>query len=299
LQIAAHLDVPERARALYLLTLARDQFDRTDRARLDELYQLIQAALARPELTSLEARNLLQRRRAEAIRLANATPDSPLANRVEQAPRAFALDRSPADLIRAVTLLDSLPAHGAPRVDVTPLTSEGGWLVDVVARNRPALLAAVAAVLAGVEFNVGRATAATWPDGGTVVSLDGDGPQPQAQHLADRLRSLADPTPSPVVDARVDVDNEASPWYSVCTVRAKDRPGLLAGITAALFASGAEVHTASVETAAGDARDSFELADPSGRKLTPDFVHHLGSILAAGSNAKPVRRRGRTKLLWN
>jgi predicted amino acid-binding ACT domain protein len=284
---------------MYLLTLARDQLGRTDRARLDELYQLIQAALARPELTSLQARNLLQRRRAEASRLADADGDGRLAERVEQAPRAFALGRTPAELIRAVTLLDRLPPQGPPRVEVTPLTTADHWLVDVVARDRPALLAAVAAVLADLEFHVVRATAATWPDGGTFVSLDGNGPRPRSEEVADRLRPMGEPALSPIIDAQIDVDNEGSPWYSVCTVRAQDRPGLLAGISAAFFAGGVEVHTASVETTGGYANDSFELTDRSGRKLTLELAHRVRSVLAAGSNGKPVRWRGRAKLPWN
>ncbi|HSS10408.1 MAG TPA: cation:proton antiporter [Acidimicrobiales bacterium] len=299
LQIAAHLDRPERARALYLLTLAQDEFDRLERARLDELYRLVQETLARPELTGLEARNLLQRRRAEAIRLANATPDSQPGKRIEQAPRTFALGETPAQLASAVVLVDPLPPLGHPRVEVTPLPSEDRWRVAVVARDRPGLLAAVAAVLAQIGQSVTRAVAATWPDGGTLVSLEGGGPEPRAEQVLGRLRAGSPPPPTPIIDARLEVDNDASPWYSLCTVRAGDRPGLLAAIAAALFAGGAEVHTARVETVADEAIDTFELTDRYGQKLTTEGVDQLRSTLVAGSNGKSSRRWARTKLIWN
>jgi Kef-type K+ transport system membrane component KefB/predicted amino acid-binding ACT domain protein len=300
LQIAAHLDRPERARALYLLTLAQDDFDRSDRARLDEVYRLIQAALARPELTGLEARNLLQRRRSEAIRLAGVAPDSPVAKRIEQSPRAFALAQSPSELARAVLLVDPLPAPGEPRVAVDLVPGEDRWLVGVVARDRPGLLAGVAAVLAQIGLNVTRAVVATWPDGGTVVSLDGDGAEPRADMVVERLRATgAVLSPTPIVDAWMEVDDDASPWYSVCTVGAGDRPGLLAAIAAGFLAGGAEVHTARVETVEDSAVDTFELTDRYGHKLTADAADHLRAILISGGDGKRSRRWARAKLIWN
>ena len=70
--IAIHLDNPERARALYLLTLALDDLASWDRGRLDELFRLVLDQLERPEVSGLDARNLLERRRAVwAQRFAN------------------------------------------------------------------------------------------------------------------------------------------------------------------------------------------------------------------------------------
>jgi Kef-type K+ transport system membrane component KefB/predicted amino acid-binding ACT domain protein len=301
LQIAAHLDRPERARALYLLTLAQDDFDRPERARLDELYRLIQAALARPELTGLEARNLLQRRRAEAIRFADVAPDSSVAERIEQAPRAFVLAQSPAELAGAVLLVDPLPPRRDPRVVVTPLPATDHWRVGVVARDRPGLLAVVAAVLAQIGVNVTRAVVASWPDGATLVSVDGAGPEPRGEAVVHQLRTAAGDlaSPRPIVDAWVEVDDDASPWYSICTVGAGDRLGLLAAIAAALVADGAEVHTARVETVDGSAVDTFELTDRYGHKLTADAASHLRTVLTTGTDGKPSRRWARAKLIWN
>src|SRR5206468_9965448 len=57
--IATHLERPERARALYLLTLALGELEPWDRERLDELYGLVLELLEQPEVTGLDARNLV------------------------------------------------------------------------------------------------------------------------------------------------------------------------------------------------------------------------------------------------
>src|SRR5262249_3420927 len=48
--LATHLDRPERARALYLLTLALGGLEPWDRARVDELHDLVLAVLEQPDL---------------------------------------------------------------------------------------------------------------------------------------------------------------------------------------------------------------------------------------------------------
>ena len=62
--IAAHLEVPERARALYLLTLGLDDLAPPERERLDELHGLVMELLDQPGVTGRDARNLVERRRA-------------------------------------------------------------------------------------------------------------------------------------------------------------------------------------------------------------------------------------------
>ena len=74
LQIASHLDTAERARALYVLSVAINDLEPWDRKRLDDLLDLVLVVLDRPLLTGLDARNLVERRRAEALRLAGSDP---------------------------------------------------------------------------------------------------------------------------------------------------------------------------------------------------------------------------------
>ena len=92
--IATHLDNAERARALYLLTLARDELTPAERTRLDSLYRLVLSLLADPSVTGLEARNLLERRRSEAIRAAGANARA--VERIEAAPRSYLLSQDAA-----------------------------------------------------------------------------------------------------------------------------------------------------------------------------------------------------------
>ena len=72
--IAIHLDNAERARALYLLTVAVGDLTPWDRTRLDQLYEVVLQLLDQPDVTGLDARNLVERRRAEAIRRAGDDP---------------------------------------------------------------------------------------------------------------------------------------------------------------------------------------------------------------------------------
>ena len=67
LELAEHLDTPEQARALYVLSALRDEGqERWEGQRLRELHDLVQAALADDELAGAEARSLADVRRRKA-----------------------------------------------------------------------------------------------------------------------------------------------------------------------------------------------------------------------------------------
>src|SRR6185503_14189859 len=125
-QIASHLDKPETTRALYLLTLARGGLEPSDRERLDELLDLVLALLSRPGVADLEARNLVERKRAEARRLTNGMRDA--VERIDHAPRAYVVHQSSADIARHAALLDPLPPRGRARVTVQPV-DEQRWQI--------------------------------------------------------------------------------------------------------------------------------------------------------------------------
>ncbi len=136
MQVASHLDTPERARALFLLTVARrGDIDRQDHERLRELHELIQEVLAHDELTGLEVRNLAGRRRAEAARLFGDRPE--LVRRIEDAPQSYLLRESSAAIARQVGLLEPLPGPGEARVAITVTADGQGAWIDVAARDRP------------------------------------------------------------------------------------------------------------------------------------------------------------------
>src|SRR5581483_5943542 len=168
MQLAAHLDTPERARALYVLTIAREELDAWERARIDELLALIVAALARPTLTGREARNEVERRRLEAIALANGARR--LVERIEAAPRGYLLSHGPDDVARQAALVDPLPGRAEVRVNVAAVAADE-WRVEVALRDRPGLLASVSGVLAAYGLDVLDAVVATWPDGAALESF--------------------------------------------------------------------------------------------------------------------------------
>lgn len=301
-QLAAHLERPERARALYLLTLALGDSDRVEHERLDQLNGLVLSLLERVDLTGLEARNLVERRRAEAIR--TVADDPRVVERIQVAPRAYLLTQEASDVARQVALLEPLPARGRARVSVTELqrAEAGGseWRVEVACRDRPGLLATVTGVLADHGLDVLDAVVATWPDEGAfesfLVQRAGPAPPspgadqsravdpPDADELAEAIvvafgAPLSSP-PNPQAD--VTFDDDASPWYTLCEVRSPDRPGLLHHITVGLASAGADVHSARLVTTAGLAVDRFELTDRNDRKLNEGTKTAIVEAIANG-----------------
>ncbi|MGH9282916.1 MAG: cation:proton antiporter, partial [Acidimicrobiales bacterium] len=101
-QIASHLDRPDRARALYLLSLALGDLEPWEQQRLEVLHDLVQAALARPGMSGREARNLIQQRRAAASRIAG--QGTAAAERLEHAPHSWLLAHEPEALARMAAL---------------------------------------------------------------------------------------------------------------------------------------------------------------------------------------------------
>ena len=267
LQLAGHLDRPERARALYLLSLALGDLDPRQRERLDELLRHILSVLDDPELTSLDARNLVERRRAEGARLVRES--SWTAERIEHAPRGYLLAQHPADIARHATLLEPLPARGGARVTVQA-EAPHEWRIEVASRDVPGLLATVSGVLAAHDLHVLDALVATWPDGGALESfgvraLDVPDPEQLRQAVVGAFGRPLSSVPDP--DAEVSFDDEGSPWYTRCGVESRDRQGLLHAIAVGIVAAGADVHAARVSTDNGRAVDHFDLTDRHGNKL--------------------------------
>lgn len=306
LQIAAHLDSAERARALYVLSVAINDLEPWDRDCLDELLDLVLVVLERPSLTGLDARNLVERRRAEALRLAGT--DGAVAERIQHAPRAYLVSQEAADVARQATLLVPLPSRGRARVGIVALGDHADvpreWRVEVAVRDRPALLATVSGVLAAVGLDVIDAVVATWPDGAALESFRVRRTLLEPAQLADEQVASARPfepewlkteivaafdrplTAPPNPDAVVVFDDVGSPWYTLCEVRSPDRRGLLHSITVGLASAGADVHSARLATTGGLAVDRFELTDRSARKLDTEVKEAIVRAITGGVVAR-------------
>jgi Kef-type K+ transport system membrane component KefB len=290
LALASHADTPERARALYLLSMARaDDREPWERRRLDELHALVQDALAHPDLTGLDARNLVGRRQAMAIRLAGAEPD--VVDRIERAPRAYILAIDEAALARHARLLAEV--HGRGTAVRFATAGVGHWL-DVAAPDRPGLLAAVTSVLAAEGIGVIDAVLATWDDGAALESfrIATDGTLEAGRLSAQITRAVDAPLEStPIAGALVTFNDAVSPWHTVCVVEAPDKPGLLHTLATAFAAAGASVRAARIATEDGIARDRFELTTARGDKLDDVHREEVRRFIAAGVVTR--RRRWR------
>lgn len=290
LALASHLETPERARASYLLGLAIGALEPWERERLDLLLGRILRVLAQPGLTGRRATSLLAARRAEALGLAP-TPEA--AGRIRTAPRAYVLAQPPAAVARHAALLDPPPRRHGVRVCTTPL-DQGGARVEIAARDRPGLLAAVSGVLADRHLDVADAIAVTWPDGAVVESFTvrADAPLPGDAELESAIsEALGAPLASePAPDLAVDFDPDASPWYTHCEVRGADRPGLLHTITVGFARCGVSVHSARVDTVGGVAVDRFELTDREGRKLDASQCAAVREAIRSGTTGWLPRR---------
>jgi [protein-PII] uridylyltransferase len=290
LELAEHLGTPERAAALYILSVADDDLDPAQRARLDVLFDLVQNALRHPELTSRDARNLVQQRRLSAMRLV--LPGSPAAARIEAAPRAYLLRQDAPTVASHAALIDPTPGRAAVKVATTRTLD--GWRVDVVARDQPGLLAKVTGGLADVHLDIADADVVTWPDGTALESFGvGSHLLPTADVIADAVtNSLRSDRATPgVVGVHVEYDDDASPWHTLCETRAPDRPGLLHSIAAAFAAVGVNVHTARATTDGDVVCDVFAVTDRHGSKLDQRTKAAIEEALRVG--VRPGRQRFR------
>lgn len=287
LQIAAHLEQPERARALYALSLAFDDLELWQRQRLQTLHQLVQKAL---ELTGREARNLAEERRSEAARLAGA--GTAAADRLKHAPPGWLLTEEPEALARVAMLLEPLPGRGVARVNVIASGDER-FRIEAACRDQRGLLAAITAALSRAGLDVLEAGAATWGDGGAVdIFLVRATGSPEAGPLAELIMTeMRAPLNAPAIPgARITFDDAASPWYTLCQVEAADQPGLLHALATAFATCGVSVHSARIATTEGVARDRFELSDARAQKLGPSAQECIIATVAAGVHERRIRR---------
>jgi [protein-PII] uridylyltransferase len=254
-----------------------------------------------PDVTGLDARNLVERRRAEAARLAGDDPH--VVDRIERAPRAYLLSQQGADIARQARFVEPVPARGEASVAVLPAEpgpnpSNGSapherWRIEVAARDRPGLLATIAGVVAEAGFDILDAAVATWADGAaldTFLVQDTGGAAPDPVRLeSDIVAAFDTPLDSrPNPDAELRFDDHASPWYTICEVRSPDRRGLLRSLAAAMASAGANVYSARLVTVDGTVVDRFELTDRNERKLSEEAK---GAVVRAVHDGVAPKRR--------
>jgi Kef-type K+ transport system membrane component KefB len=296
LRVAVHLREHERASALSVISFAINALEPWERALVEEFSEQVSAALDSP-LVSGSAATLIDRKRAEAILLLR--PGTPAIDRVAIAPLSYVLGESPAAIAQQVALLDPLPAKNTFVVSMTHEDPDTTRIV-IATRDRVGLLAHTTAVLETVGADLGYAMIATWGDGGALQVFRAkrlDLAETELESAAAKFgRQLAETSFSsgvlaPIPDAVLSFDNSASPWHTICEVRATDRVGLLHSLAAAVAVAGADVHAARITTTDEMAFDVFDLTDRNGRKLNLELQRVLRETLLQGSTSTAGRGR--------
>jgi [protein-PII] uridylyltransferase len=219
---------------------------------------------------------------------------------VPRLPVRYVLGRSPAFIARHLSLLATTAlAEGEVRMQAHRHRQPGLWDLQVVARDRPGLLATMTGVLALRGLSVLAADAATtadglaldvftvaaayavrlererWPEIAADVQAALDGRLPLPDLLG--ARPLSEEESEAI---HVSVDNTASQFFSVVEVRAPDQVGLLYRITAGLHDLGLDIHHAKIVTHPDGALDVFYVWDLSGEKLSEPAAQSAAQDLA-------------------
>jgi len=302
---------PEGLRHLYLLTTADlsttspTSITKWKAGMLDELFLATDAFLSGRSPSDPERLSLL---RAEVKKHWPECEDFAFVDEyLGSMPERYLLSNTPHEIaaharvaLRSrghVVMAEIVPSRLENVTELCVVTGDGAreGPVFIVARDRPGLLAAIAAAIGGNNLEVHAAQIYTrkLPDGSEqAVDLfwvtrrgdDDDGAAVIAKLQRD-LESVIQGTltpgelvkrrgtnrwsdrPSPPVSTEVAIDNRASARHTLIEVVARDRPGLLFTVSQALHEIGITISTAKINTEGTRAIDVFYVTELDGRKL--------------------------------
>jgi [protein-PII] uridylyltransferase len=233
---------------------------------------------ARLRAAEAEVRLTLEREPAEAV-----------ARFLDRMPRQYLL-AVPAEQVARHYAMLAAPLGG---MEVRTLTSlgerPGTYRVAVGSRDRRGLLSKVAGSFALSGLSILTAQVFTTEDGLALDLFEVEGKfekdvgEERWRGFRATLRKALEerlslehgvrekrshyPPPREDIPVKVDVDNEASDFFSVVEVSAPDRIGLLFDVTRTLSSLGLDVHLAKVATMGARVVDAFYVRDHLGRKL--------------------------------
>jgi [protein-PII] uridylyltransferase len=331
-EVAKQVGTLDRLRDLYLLTVADLSTTNPNamtswKARmLEDLYLAVAAELEGDGVGGTA-------RRADAIReevhvgFVGDAGQQMLERFVAGMPDRYLL-ANPVDAIRVHARVARDRAGSRVHVDTRPGPSPDVSELIVVTDDRPGLLADVAAVLAANRLTIAAAQIYTREprDGGVPEAFDlffvrrssvGAEGEPVDRVKLQRIRADLDAlaagevevsellarkvhTPSwakrhsPEVPTEIQVDNEASPRFTVIDVFTRDRATLLHTIARTLHEQGLTIGLSKVNTEGERAADVFYVLDASGEKVRdPQRLERLPSILREAIEALDAREKGR------
>ncbi len=307
LRLAVHIGDQPMADELFALSNATDALESWERAALTELHRLVTATLAGSSHGGATA-EILERRRAE-VRSIVATQINPEIRgaalaRVESAPVNYLLSNDAHTAARHAILITQLKRRGEVAASVMRSDSQSTEaVIDLATLDVTGLLARSTGVLEALGVTIEDAAIATWVDGIAVQSFVVRSLSdwlPTAEDLETELTKLIDSRlqSTPVTDAILSFDNTASPWHTLCTLRATDRPGVLHSVAAAMAMCGVDIHAASISTEDELVLDVFQLTDSRNAKLTLALQEEIRTTIARGVTSGrdgSLRNRRRAK----
>lgn len=288
LGLAAHLGTVEAAREAFALADLTSLDDRAH-ARLVELRHLVEAALARPDLSGVVRGDLVEERRDAAAAL---IPSA--AARLAATPSPFVVSQAADDLARQAALADPPLARRCVRAAVTPI-EPGVWRLDVAVPDEVGLLAKQLALLAERGFEVLDVATVVWPDGMSLSTFRVQGDhRPQGDLLADDIAASLPAPVSPLAlpDAVVTFDNTSSPWHTVCSVRSDDAGRALLAAAKAFALTEVNVVAARSTEVDGQVVRVLELTDKRGNPVLDATQDRIREVLTTGQATGGRRRSG-------
>ena len=212
---------------------------------------------------------------------------------------------------RQVAAAEAHFGEAKPSVVVENDPESGATRVSIFTTDREALFYRICAGLAGAGANIIDARIHTTRDGmalDNLLVLNGRGQPYGDRRLRNRLVKavesaliLPDPPGLPPTDgsrrtaafdvaASVAIADRASTRTTVVEVNARDRPGLLASLAAAIHSEGHAIHSAHIATYGERAVDVFYLTRTDGKKLTMTENEGLRAALLDAANERSRQR---------
>jgi [protein-PII] uridylyltransferase len=240
-----------------------------------------------------ETVELAERHHAELVRMLPSIPERTLREHLWAAPHPYLAEHELTTIATHLSMAEPKPAGFQTRLRAEPLPGHERWRVHVVLVDRRGVLATIAGTFARQRISVSSAVVSTWRNGLAVDVFDVQAPvATEWERIASAIELSVEHDDglgsAPSIEGIVSVDNEASPWYTVVEVRARDRSGLLHRVASALSAAGVNIHQANIATHGTMASDMFWVTNGRGTKLSSGDERRLHAALSG----EPVRGRG-------
>jgi [protein-PII] uridylyltransferase len=297
LDLADLVQSPERLRLLLVLTVADMRavsarvWNNWKATLLRELYWRVAEVLA-GGLSVGERDVRVERAKQGVAALLEGWPKADLDSFLALGYPPYWLAFDPATHARHAALAREAAATGQKlMVDTQPLPARGVTEVTVYTADHPGLFSRIAGALAVAGASIVDARIHTMTNGMALDTFwvqDVAGGAFESPHrlarlsvlieqalsgrlrLADEIRKLRPISPrlrGISIPPRVVIDNHASATHTVVEVNARDRPGLLHDVTAAMSAAGLQIASAHVTTFGLRAVDVFYVKDVFGLKV--------------------------------